>query len=148
VFSTNQIILAYRFFLTVDIDSREFMASQATAVSASSSSSSADTDLECFCQELLDQHSLQCQKTEAAEALRDKSSDTEESMSFPMYPTWWSKLIQQHTSHLKPPKVSAERPVVLMSGCSGVCPELAVCEAACMHTIATTTNDYHVEILH
>lgn len=71
----------------------------------------------------------ECQDSNLADAVREASSDTEESACTDVFPTWWSKLIQDHTSHLDTPVVSADKPILAMSACSGMCLEIAVFQA-------------------
>ena len=92
--------------------------------------SGANSDMEEFFEELLRAHSQECDASNLADAVREPSSDTEESVSVASYPTWWSDLIKNHTSHIEAPKTSAEFPIRAMSACSGMCPEIAVFQVA------------------
>ena len=109
-----------------------------SVAAAHSSSSSSSNGSQCgqddddFFQALCDRHSQECDSAEAADAVRDVSSDTEDGPSCAAAPTWWSELIMKHTTGIKVPEVHEDRPIRAMSACTGTCPEAAVFEVTCL----------------
>ena len=105
---------------------------------SSRSSERSDDEERKFFEELVEKHSQECEIAEHADAIRESSSDTEDSVGPGPSPTWWSQLIQRHvkaSTAQKAPKVSEDRPVRAISACSGTCPEAAVFEATCLSSV-------------
>ena len=102
------------------------------------------SDLDDFCEGLCAQMAQEGIEADAADVLRDSSSDTEESMQLfgSECETWWSRLLKEHgqafdhlhVASVRHAKKSLEDlkdiPVVtVLSACSGLVPEASVFKA-------------------
>ena len=90
--------------------------------------------LQKVCEELLQEEALLSQQTESADAVRTPSDSSEgdphsKGLMPPSPGVWWAKLICEHSPPRHPNDTVPERPVTILSACTGAAAEIAVFKA-------------------
>ena len=90
--------------------------------------------LQTVCDELLEEEVLLSQQTDSADAVRTPSESSEgephsKGLVPPSLGVWWAKLIREHSPSRHGGTVP-ERPVTVLSACTGAAAEIAVFKAS------------------
>ncbi|CAE7332350.1 unnamed protein product [Symbiodinium sp. CCMP2456] len=100
--------------------------------------------LEGLCDELLGEEQLLSQRTESADAIRTPSDSSEDQQNqvqgLGTVSIWWAKLLRKHSTLTKS-RADHNRPVTVLSGCTGAAAEIAVFKALGIPFVVLSASD-------